>query len=173
MVVVGADVHERTHAFVDVVDEAGRKLGEKIVTAVSGGHAEAVMWARERFGVDVIWAIDLCRHVSRLERDLFAVGQTVVRVLPTMMAQARVSARTRGKSDWIDALAVAHGFLRESDLPVASHDELSREFELSVDRRENLVAQRTATSNPRRFRPPAHRLQQPLTALANGGRGTW
>jgi transposase len=63
------------------------------------------------------------------------------------MAMARRSARTRGKSDPIDALAVARGFLREPDLPVASHDEVSRELKLLVDRREVLVAQRTATIN--------------------------
>jgi transposase len=37
--------------------------------------------------------------------------------------------------------------LREPDLPVASHDEISRELKLLVDRREDLVAQRTATIN--------------------------
>ncbi len=66
---------------------------------------------------------------------------------PKLMAQTRASARTRGKSDPIDALAVARGFLREPDLPVASHDEVSRELKLLVDRREVLVAQRTATIN--------------------------
>ena len=38
MVVVGADVHKRTHTFV-AVDEVGRKLGEKIVAATTAGHA--------------------------------------------------------------------------------------------------------------------------------------
>jgi transposase len=70
-----------------------------------------------------------------------------VRVPPKLMAQTRASARTHGKSDPIDALAVARGFLREPDLPVASHDEVSRELKLLVDRRETLVAQRTATIN--------------------------
>jgi transposase len=63
------------------------------------------------------------------------------------MAQTRASARTRGKSDPIDTLAVARGFLREPDLPIASHDEVSRELKLLVDRREVLVAQRTSTIN--------------------------
>src|SRR6201998_4229691 len=74
-------------------------------------------------------------------------GESVVRVPPKLMAQTRASARTRGKSDPIDALAVARGFLREPDLPIASHDEVSRELKLLVDRREVLVAQRTATIN--------------------------
>jgi transposase len=147
MVVVGADVHKRTHTFV-AVDEVGRKLGEKVVAATSCGHAEAVMWARERFGAEMVWAVEDCRHLSaRLERDLLTAGQQVVRVPPKLMAQTRASARTRGKSDPIDALAVARGFLREPDLPVASHDEVSRELKLLVDRREVLVAQRTATIN--------------------------
>jgi transposase len=147
MVVVGADVHKRTHTFV-AVDEVGRKLAEKVVAATNGGHVEAVMWARERFGVQVVWAIEDCRHVSaRLERDLLTAGQKVVRVPPKLIAQTRASARTRGKSDPIDALAVARAFLREPDLPVASHDEISRELKLLVDRREVRVAQRTATIN--------------------------
>lgn len=152
MVVVGADVHKRTHTFV-AVDEVGRKLGEKVVAATSAGHGEAVMWARERFGAEVVWAIEDCRHLSaRLERDLLTAGQQVVRVPPKLMAQTRASARTRGKSDPIDALAVARGYLREPDLPVASHDEVSRELKLLVDRREVLVAQRTATINRLRWR---------------------
>lgn len=152
MVVVGADVHKRTHTFV-AVDEVGRKLGEKTVAATSAGHGEAVMWARERFGVEVVWAIEDCRHLSaRLERDLLTAGQQVVRVPPKLMAQTRASARTRGKSDPIDALAVARGFLREPDLPIATHDEVSRELKLLVDRREVLVAQRTAAINRLRWR---------------------
>jgi len=152
MVVVGADVHKRTHTFV-AVDEVGRKLGEKIVKATTAGHAEAVMWARECFGAQLVWAIEDCRHLSaRLERDLLTAGQQVVRIPPKLMAQTRASARTRGKSDPIDALAVARGFLREPDLPIASHDEISRELKLLVDRREVLVAQRTATINRLRWR---------------------
>jgi len=152
MVVIGADVHKRTHTFV-AVDEVGRKLGEKTVKATSAGHAEAVMWARERFGAPVVWGIEDCRHLSaRLERDLLTAGQQVVRVPPKLMAQTRASARTWGKSDPIDALAVARAVLREPDLPVAAHDEVSRELKLLVDRREVLVAQRTATINRLRWR---------------------
>ena len=147
MVVVGADVHKRTHTFV-AVDVVGRKLGEKVVAATTAGHHKALVWARVEFGAELVWAIEDCRHLSaRLERDLLTAGQQVVRVPPKLMAQTRASARTRGKSDPIDALAVARAALREPDLPVASHDAVSRELKLLVDRREDLVAQRTATIN--------------------------
>lgn len=147
MVVVGADVHKRTHTFV-AVDEVGRELGHKTFDATTAGHQAAVRWARERFGTDLVWAIEDCRHLSaRLERDLLTAGQSVVRVPPKMMAEQRRIARTRGKSDPIDAAAVARAALREPDLPVATHDETSRELKLLVDRRDDLVKHRTATVN--------------------------
>lgn len=147
MVVVGADVHKRTHTFV-AVDEVGRELGHKTFEATTPGHQAAVRWVRERFGEEVLWAIEDCRHLStRLERDLLTVGQSVVRVPPKMMAEQRRIARTRGKSDPIDAAAVARAALREPDLPVATHDEVSRELKLLVDRRDDLVKRRTATIN--------------------------
>lgn len=136
MVVVGADVHKRTHTFV-AVDQVGRELGCKTVEATTQGHRDAVCWARQKFGDELRWAIEDCRHLSaRLERDLLTAGQPVVRVPPKMMAEQRRIARTRGKSDPIDAAAVARAALREPGLPVASHNEASRELKLLVDRRE-------------------------------------
>lgn len=156
MVVVGTDVHKRTHTFV-AVDEVGRKLGEKVVKATTAGHQKALRWARLEFGEDLLWGIEDCRNLSaRLERDLLAADQKVVRVAPKLMAQARACARTRGKSDPIDALAVAQAVLRNRDLPIAAHDEVSRELKLLVDRREDLVAHRTSTIN--RLRQRVHEL---------------
>lgn len=144
MVVVGADVHKRTHTFV-AVDEVGWELGHKTFEATTVGHQAAVMWARERFGAQLRWAVEDCRHLSaRLERDLLGAGQPVMRVPPKMMAEQRRVARTRGKSDPIDAAAVALAALREPGLPATSHDEVSRELKLLTDRREDLIRYRTA-----------------------------
>lgn len=152
MVVVGADVHKRTHTFV-AIDEVGRQIGQRTVAATSAGHATALVWARQEFGTELRWAIEDCRHLSaRLERDLLTAGQQVARVPPKMMAEQRRVARTRGKSDPIDALAVARALLREPSLPVASHDEVSRTAKLLVDRRESLVHTRTRTINSLRWR---------------------
>lgn len=51
MVVVGADVHKRTHTFV-AVDEVGRELGSKIVKATTDGHQAAIRWARKELGTE-------------------------------------------------------------------------------------------------------------------------
>ena len=147
MVIVGVDAHKRTHTCV-AVDDRGRKLGEKTVPATSAGNASALKWALLEYGPELTWGIEDVRLVSRrLEKDLLSAGQRVVRVPPKLMARTRASARTRGKSDSIDATAVARAVLREPDLPVAQHDPVSREFGLLTERRETLVEQRTATIN--------------------------
>jgi len=74
-----------------------------------------------------------------------------MRVPPKLMAHARDAARTYGKSDPIDALAVARAALREPNLPVARLDGPTRELRLLVDHREDLVRDRTAQVNRLRW----------------------
>ena len=69
------------------------------------------------------------------------------------MANVRDSARTIGKSDPIDALAVARAALREPGLPTARLDGPVREIRLLADRREALVCQRTRVINGLRWHP--------------------
>jgi transposase len=151
MITLGIDAHERTHTVV-AVDELGRQLGVKTTTATTTeDHLELVRWA-DRFGPDRQWAVEDCRHLSRrLEGDLLRAGERIVRVPPKLMAHARDSARTYGKSDPIDALAVGRAALRHPDLPVAQLDGPARELRLLVDHREDLVADRTAFINRLRW----------------------
>jgi transposase len=143
MVTLGIDAHKRSHTVV-AVDDQGRQLGVTTVGANTKDHLGLLKWA-EQFGPGgLCWAIEDCRHLSRrLERDLLAAGQSIVRVPPKLMANTRTSARTFGKSDPIDALAVARAALREPDLPTARLDGPDREVRLLVDHRETLVAERT------------------------------
>lgn len=150
MVVLGVDAHKRSHTVV-ACDEAGAEIGSVTVAATVDGHLRAVKWAASWEARR--WAIEDCRHISRrLEADLLAAGESVVRVPPKMMAGQRRSARTRGKSDPIDALAVARAALREPGLPVAQLDGPAREVKLLVDYRERLVRERTAAQNSLRWR---------------------
>jgi transposase len=151
MVIVGIDAHKRTHTAV-AIDEAGRRLGEKTTrTTTTEANLELIRWA-DGFGPERRFAVEDCRHLSRrLEADLLASGEELVRVPPKLMAHARDAARTYGKSDPIDALAVARAALREPTLPVAQHDQASWEVRLLVDHREHLVAERTRTINRLRW----------------------
>jgi transposase len=169
MVVLGVDAHKRTHTVV-AVDDLGRKLGERTTGTTSGDHLSLLSWA-ETFDGDRVWAVEDCRHLSRrLERDLLAAGERIVRVPTKLMAHARDAARSYGKSDPIDALAVARAALREPDLPVAQLDGPAREVRLLVDHRDNLVAERTRAINRLRWhlheldpswQPPARCLWRP------------
>lgn len=151
MVVLGIDAHKRTHTVV-AVDEVGRQLGVKVTQSTcTAAHLDLVVWA-DRFGPERRWAVEDCRHLSRrLEADLLAAGEQIVRVPPKLMARARDSARTYGKSDPIDALAVARAALREPGLPAARLAGPERELRLLVDHREDLVAERTRAVNRLRW----------------------
>jgi transposase len=151
MVILGIDAHKRTHTVV-AIDEAGRQMGSKTTLATTTeAHLDLVRWA-DRFGAERRWAVEDCRHLSRrLEADLLAAGERIVRVPPKLMAHTRDAARTYGKSDPIDALAVARAALREPGLPLAQLDGPSRELRLLVDHREDLVRDRTSHINRLRW----------------------
>jgi transposase len=145
MMVLGCDPHKRSITCGAVEAATGVARGAKTAAAHADGFDVLVRWAR---GLDDerVWAIEDCRHVSgRLERFLVARGERVVRVAPKLMAGAREGARTRGKSDAIDALAVARAAVREGvqTLPMAWLDERALALRLLVDHREDLVATRT------------------------------
>lgn len=141
MITVGGDLHKRTHTFV-AADANGVQLATITVEASPVGHRKALKWARQF--AERRWALENCRHLSRrFEAHLLAAGEAVVQVSPKLMAGARRAGRERGKSDPIDALAVARAALREPDLPLARLEGIERELKLLVDHREDLVAERT------------------------------
>lgn len=169
MIMFGIDAHKRTHTIV-AVDELGRQLGSHTTNATATvDHLAMIKWA-DQFGSERTWAVEDCRHLSRcLERDMLAAGERILRVPPKLMANARDAARTCGKSDPIDALAVARAALREPGLPMAQLDRVSRELRLLIDHREDLVAERTRHIN--RLRWHFHEIDPewhpPLRVLSN------
>jgi transposase len=164
MVMIGADSHKRTHTVV-ALDDVGRRLAEKTVGTTIDGHLALVSWAAQ--WPEVTFALEDCRHLTRrLERDLLGTGHRVIRVPTRLMAGARRSARQPGKSDPIDAEAVALAALRHPDLPVAELDGPTREVKLLVDHRRDLVAERTRTQN--RLRWHLHELDPGLHVPSRG-----
>jgi transposase len=164
MVTLGGDSHKRTHTLV-AVDDNGRQLGERTVAATPAGHMEALDWAGH--WPERRWALENCRHLSRvLERDLLSAGEAVIQVSPKLMGMARRTGREPGKSDPIDALAVARAALREPRLPVAQLDGKEREVKLLVDHREDLVGERTRIQN--RLLWHLHELEPGYQVVASG-----
>jgi transposase len=153
MIVIGTDTHKRSHALAAVDEGTGRVRGQREIKADDAGHLAAVRWAR---GLDAerVWAIEDCRHVSRrLEQALLAAGERVVRVAPHRMGASRKGERERGKSDQIDALAIARAVVKDgvAQFPIAYLNEEAMEIRLLLDHRNDLVAERTRTANRLRW----------------------
>jgi transposase len=143
VIVVGIDPHKQTHTAVAVEASTGRVLAELTVKARTPGFERVVAWAR-RLDDERLFAVEDGRHVSgHLERHLIARGERSVRVPPRMMGESRRTDRVWGKSDPVDATAVARAALRHPDLPEASLAGVEREIGLLVAHREMLVNERT------------------------------
>ena len=153
MIVIGADTHKGSHALAAVDDGTGKVRGSRQIKAEEPGHLAAVRWARE-LDEERVWAIEDCRSCSRrLEQALLAAGERVVRVPPNRMGASRKGEREPGKSDEIDALAVARAVVKDGveRFPVAYLNEQAMEIRLLVEHRNDLVAERTRTVNRLRW----------------------
>jgi transposase len=149
MIVLGADMHKGSHSIAAVAGETGELLEDKLVGVGERGFAAALDWARA-LDDERVWALEDCRHVSgAFERFLVVRGERVVRVATRLMAGERRGGRERGKSDLIDALAVARAALREGveRLPFAELAGVELDIRLLVDHRERLVRMRSALNN--------------------------
>jgi transposase len=157
MIVIGVDVHKQSVTAV-AVDDAGRMLDERTVPV---GSEELLGWA-SALDAERLWAVEDCRLLTPwLERQLLERGEELVRVSPKLTVPERRAGRTRGKSDPIDALAVARAALREPDLPRPQPGErVHREIKLLVDHRDDLVDERCRTQQ--RLRWHLHELDPTL-----------
>jgi transposase len=153
MIVIGVDAHKRTHTLVALDAGTGASRGEVTIQATDDGALNALRFAG---GIDPerVWAVEDCRHVtSRLERALLGAGQRVIRVPPSLTGESRKASRTAGKSDPIDARAVALAALREGveNLPIAFLDEQAHEIRVLCDYRDQLMNERSRLINRLRW----------------------
>ena len=148
---MGIDPHKKTHTAVAVDWTTGAQVAELTVKARAKGYERLLSWARS-LDPERTFAVEDCRHVSGgLQRFLLARGERMMPVPPKLMAGARRGARTRGKSDPIDARAVAQAALRHPELPEAHLGGVERDVRLLLDHREDLVAERTRMQNRLRW----------------------
>jgi len=150
-VTVGVDAHKRVHAAV-ALDAAGRELGRWEGPNSRSGWEELAAWA-SRWGPGAVrgWGIEGAWGLGRgLAQHLVAVGETVYEVNPRWTAAERRTARRPGKSDRLDALAVARLVWRESaerTLPAVGREDETAVLDLLTEERESALAEATRLRN--------------------------
>lgn len=147
MIWIGVDTHKTLHVAV-AVDDAGRAVGEW------SGPNTIEEWARFR-----TWLVQLGdeRRVGiegsgsygyGLARSLLSAGEVVYEVNSRLTALERRHARRRGKSDQLDAHAVAQVVRRDAEaLPRVTQDEESSILAHLCEEREALVSEATRVRN--------------------------
>jgi transposase len=152
MVTVGVDAHTQVHAAV-ALDDAGREVGRWRGANSEAGWKELLAWARglgspRRWGVEGAW-----NYGRGLAQHLVGAGEVVHEVNARWTARGRQQARRPGKSDALDARAVAAVVLREAPgLPLVHADDETAVLDLLVTEREGALAEAT------RLRNQLHRL---------------
>lgn len=150
-ITIGVDAHKHTLTAV-AVDPVGVRLTHIDVTANPTGITELVSWGHQF--PQRRWAIEDCRHVTgHLETALLGAHEPAVRVPPHLTGPTRRTQRTYGKSDVIDAEAIARACLAvNGDLPpvTAPHPDIV-DLQQLVTYRTHAVGARTELINRLRW----------------------
>jgi len=157
-VIIGVDPHKLS-ATIEVVDHHERLLASGRFSTDKAGYVAM----RKHVGAwpERVWAVEGSNGAGRsLAQRLLADGEQVVDVPAKLAARARMLDTGHGrKTDAHDAHSVAVAAVRSKALRVLAVDPELEALRMLVDRREELVRQRTQTAN---------RLQRLLGELTPG-----
>ncbi|HEY8601120.1 MAG TPA: IS110 family transposase [Thermomicrobiales bacterium] len=147
MLTVGVDAHKRTNMAV-AIDVAGREVARWHGSNSIAGWQQVAAWAAA-LDPEVRWGIEGAWNYGRgLAQQLVEAGATVYEVNARWTAAGRRRARTPGKSDGLDARAVALVVSRETDaLPPVTADDETAVLDLLVGERDGAVAETTRLRN--------------------------
>ena len=147
MVTIGVDAHKAIHQAL-ALDDAGTVLGQWRGANSADSWQRLLTWA-ETFSGARQWGVEGAWNYGRgLAQFLVAQGETVFEVNPRWTAERRRSARKSGKSDRLDAHAVAKLVRDEGiSLPCVTADDETAVLDLLVTEREAARAEATRLRN--------------------------
>ncbi|MGI8407693.1 MAG: IS110 family transposase [Actinomycetota bacterium] len=142
---IGVDSHKSTLSAA-AVDELGRVVGVEEFANDPAGHRELARWA-DALEVELCFGIECSGSYGKaLARSLIARGADVFEV-PANLAHREARRQGRGKSDSIDAVAIARVVAREERLPRPRVDQAHEDLKLLSDHLDQLKRLRTQLSN--------------------------
>ena len=147
MITIGVDAHKRVHVAL-ALDEAGQELSQWRGPNSPAGWRSVYEWAAS-WGSPRQWGIEGAWGYGRnLAQHLVAAGETVYEVNPRWTAIGRRSARKPGKTDRLDARAVALLVRQEaSTLPRVHAEDDTAVLDLLTSEREAAIAESTRLRN--------------------------
>lgn len=145
MAAIGVDTHKFSLAAC-AVDERGAVVSEASFANDPAGHVEFARWATTAVPGAMVGIEGSATYGSALVRSLGSAWP-VREVPPHLTRRERIRTRRPGKSDPGDALAIARVTLREHELPPPRHAGASRDLQLLVEARDDLVGEATRMRN--------------------------
>lgn len=145
--IAGVDSHKDTHSIV-FVDPVGHVVRTLSIPATPGGYAQAIKAAGALPG-SVTWGLESTgSYANAFARELLNLGATVYEVPGSFTKRHRKASSRTGKSDPLDAQAIAEAVLRESRrLPCFEVSPEREVLRLRYNQRDRLVRQRTEAIN--------------------------
>ena len=147
MITIGVDAHKGLHVAL-ALDDAGRVVGQWRGANDRAGWVDLHRWAAE-LGGRRQWGIEGAWNYGRgLAQHLVEAGEAVYDVNARLTAAGRRGARRRGKSDGLDAQAVAEVLRREgAALPRVGAEDETAILDLLVTERDGALAEATRLRN--------------------------
>lgn len=143
--VVGVDSHKSSFTAA-AVDELGRFLGDRTCNNDPAGFAEFERWVA-RLGAIRVGIEGSGRYGAALAGELQQRGVDVVEVPALLTSRERSGRRGQGKSDPVDAAAIARVVARGEGLADARRDDVCVDLKLLSDHRDQLIHTRTELVN--------------------------
>lgn len=147
MVTIGIDAHKSSLA-VCLVDELGRELAAREFANEPKAHRALHGWVLRQAPGERRFGVESTGWIGRgIACYLLGRGEAVVDVRGSLTDRQRRRLRGEGKSDPRDALAIARVTARDQELPPVRVDSPSRDLKLLCDYRQQLIGERTRTTN--------------------------
>jgi transposase len=145
-VAIGVDSHKATLAAA-AVDEVGRQLDSRQFSNDRAGHRRAFDWIAQlaperRIGVECSGSYGAAFAWFLLEQ-----GEDAREVPAARTFRERIRKHSDGKSDPVDALAIARVVARDEGLPIPKQAGLMVDLKLLNDHRDQLIRNRTRLAN--------------------------
>ncbi|HLI95652.1 MAG TPA: IS110 family transposase [Candidatus Baltobacteraceae bacterium] len=169
--VAGVDAHKDTHTIV-FLNRTGREVKVLTISADRRGYMKALNVARE-LGGEVVWGLESTGcYANAFARQLLKSGACVYEVPGSFTKRHRQQSSRTGKSDALDAQAIAEAVLRESHRLPRYEIAVEREaLRIRYDQRDRLASQRTECIN--RVRAAAVRLELNLPSCLRSEKGLY